>query len=54
MRKVVMVFEVDDLKKEAELKAKVMQTAQIVSAKLKRVESKSLKDEKWKYPSNFY
>lgn len=54
MRKVVMVFEVDDLKKEAELKAKVMQTAQIVRAKLKRVESKSLKDEKWKYPSNFY
>jgi len=49
-----MVFEVDDLKKEAELKAKVMQTAQIVRAKLKRVESKSLKDEKWKYPSNFY
>ena len=54
MRKIVMVFEVDDLKKEAELKAKVIQTAQIVKAKLRKVESKSLKDERWKYPSNFY
>jgi hypothetical protein len=54
MRKVVVIFEVDDLKKEAELRTKVMQTAQIVKAKLKRFEGKSLKDERWKYPSNFY
>jgi len=54
MRKVVMIFEVEDIRKEAELKAKVMQTAQIVKAKLKRVESKSVKDERWKYPSNIY
>ena len=54
MRKVVMIFEVEDIRKEAELKAKVMQTAQIVKAKIKRVEGKSIKDERWKYPSNFY
>ena len=55
MRKVVMVFEVDDLKKEAELKAKVMQIAQITKTKLKRIESKKLVDNSaWKYPSNIY
>jgi len=55
MRKVVMVFEVDDLKKEAELKTKVMQIAQITKAKLKRIESKKLVDNSaWKYPSNIY
>jgi len=55
MRKVVMIFEVEDLKKEAELKAKVMQIAQITKARLKKIESKKIVDNSaWKYPSNIY
>ncbi|GAB6045113.1 hypothetical protein JCM11957_07110 [Caminibacter profundus] len=53
MRRVIMIFEVDNVKKEAELKAKVMQVAQVVKAKLKRLEGKSIKDDNWKYPSNY-
>ena len=46
MRKVVMIFEIEDLKKESEFKAKVMQTAQIMKAKFKRAESKKIKDKR--------
>ena len=44
MRRVVMIFEVEDLKKESEFKAKVMQTAQIMKAKLKKIRSEKIKD----------
>ncbi len=57
MRKVVMVFEVEDTKKERDLKSEVMRIAEINKAKLKRFESKSLNKQSgadWKYPSNFY
>jgi len=57
MRKVVMIFEVEDTKKERDLKSEVMRIAEINKAKLKRFESKSLNkqsDADWKYPSNFY
>lgn len=49
MRKVVMVFEVDDLKQESEFKRQVMHIAQIMKAKLKKAKSESLnkKDRKW-------
>jgi len=46
MRRVVMIFEVEDLKAETELKAKVMQIAQIMKAKFKRTESKKIKDKR--------
>jgi len=44
MRKVIMIFEVEDLKAETELKAKVMQTAQIMKAKLRKIRSEKVKD----------
>jgi len=57
MRKVVMIFEVEDTKRERDLKSEVMRIAEINKAKLKRFESKSLNKQSgadWKYPSNFY